>query len=66
MLQEKVIEVKNSLNCKMNYIDYVLFAIRFEFLIIKASLELKKHKTINYAIYFLNIWVKILTHAKIL
>ena len=23
MLQEKVIEVKNSLNCKMNYIDYV-------------------------------------------
>ena len=23
MLQENVIEVKNSLNCKMSYIDYV-------------------------------------------
>ena len=35
-----------------------MFATRFLFLITKASLKLRKNKTMNYAIYFLKIYVK--------
>ena len=66
ILQEKVIEVKNSLNCKMNCVDYANVCNMFLVSNKEKETKLKKHKTRNYAIYFFEIWVKILTHVKIL
>ena len=43
-----------------------MFATRFWFLIKKSSLKLRKHKERNHVIYFIEKWVKILTHIKIL
>ena len=53
-IQQKVTEVKNSLNCKMSYMGYVHVCNTF--------LE----DTRNYATLFLEIWGTILTHVKIL
>ena len=65
-IQQKVTEVKNSRNCKMSYIDYLHVCYTFLFLITKTFLKLTKHKTRNYATFFLEIWGTILTHVKIL
>ena len=43
-----------------------MFATCFQFLITKTSLRLRKYKTRNYAIYFLEMQGKILTHVKVL
>ena len=61
-IQQKVTEVKNSLNCKMSYIDYVHVCNTF---LTKTFLKLKKYKTRNYATFCLEIWETILTHKVI-
>ena len=49
---------------KMSYIDYVHVYNTLLVSKTKTFLKLRKQKTRNYAIYFLEIWVKILTHVK--
>ena len=66
LLQQKVIEVKNSFNYKMSYIDYVHDCDTFLVSNNKNIFKLREHKTRNYATFFLEIWVIILTYSKIL
>ena len=66
-IQQKVTEVKYSLNCKMSYIDYVHVSNTFLVSNNKnISKDFQKRKTRNYTTLFLEIWETILTNAKIL
>ena len=66
LLQQKFIGLKNSLNCKIGYIDYVHVCNTFLVCNNKNISQVKEKKKKNYATFFLEIWVIILTHIKIL
>ena len=59
LLQQKFIGLKNSLNCKIGYIDYVHVCNTFLVCNSKNISQVKET-------FFLEIWVIILTHVKIL
>ena len=65
-IQQKVTEVKNSLNCKLSYIDYVHVCKTFLVSNNKNISKVKETQDKNYAAFFLGIWGTILKHVKIL
>ena len=66
LLQQKVIEVKNSLNCKMNHIDYVHISNTILAFNNKNISEVKETQEKKLWNFFLRKMVIILTHVKIL
>ena len=66
MLQEKFIDVKNSLNCKMSFIDYVHVCHTFLVSHNKNISKIKETQNKKYVIHFLKIWVKTWKHVRIL